>query len=116
MHLCPYPYLTSKVYISTQDLQIGYTEAILLMIINESSMETIYCKKLQSNQPALPFAPLKGEIGIRIQHEISKPAWQQWLIKQTKLINEYKLDPLDPKAVQFLREEMEDYLFEDSET
>lgn len=100
----------------THWLQFLFTEAILLMIINESSMEIIYCKKLQSDQPALSSAPLKGEIGTKILHEISKPAWQQWLIKQTKLINEYKLDPLDPKAVQFLREEMEDYLFEKNET
>jgi len=35
----------------------------------------------------------------------------QWLAHQTMLINEYRLNPLDPKARQFLGGEMEKFLF-----
>ncbi|MCP8352579.1 oxidative damage protection protein [Candidatus Synchoanobacter obligatus] len=72
----------------------------------------IYCKKLKQNLPQLAFLPFPGDMGARIQQNISAEAWQQWLIQQTKLINEYRMDPMSEKTQQFLREEMESFLFE----
>lgn len=74
-------------------------------------MESIYCQKMKTKQPALNRAPFNGELGERILNNISAPAWAEWLIQQTKIINEYKLDPLDPKAVQLLHDEMICFLF-----
>ncbi len=71
----------------------------------------IHCAKLGTDAEGLDFAPWPGPLGQRIYAEISKPAWQQWLAHQTMLINEYRLNPLDPKARQFLSAEMEKYLF-----
>ena len=34
-----------------------------------------------------------------------------WLSHQTMLINEYRLTPIEPKARQFLEEEMEKFFF-----
>ena len=72
---------------------------------------TIHCSKLGTDAEGLDFAPWPGPLGQRIYAEISKPAWQQWLAHQTMLINEYRLNPLDPKARQFLGTEMEKFLF-----
>ncbi|WP_449429131.1 oxidative damage protection protein [Rhodanobacter umsongensis] len=72
---------------------------------------TIHCTKLGTDAEGLDFAPWPGPLGQRIYAEISKPAWQQWLAHQTTLINEYRLNPLDPKARKFLAEEMEKFLF-----
>lgn len=72
---------------------------------------TIHCAKLGIDAEGLDFAPWPGPLGQRIYAEISKPAWQQWLTHQTMLINEYRLNPLDPKARQFLTGEMEKYFF-----
>lgn len=72
---------------------------------------TIHCAKLGIDAEGLDFAPWPGPLGQRIFAEISKPAWQQWLAHQTMLINEYRLNPLDPKARQFLGGEMEKFLF-----
>lgn len=71
----------------------------------------IHCAKLGIEAEGLDFAPWPGPLGQRIFAEISKPAWQQWLAHQTMLINEYRLNPLDPKARQFLGGEMEKFLF-----
>jgi Fe-S cluster biosynthesis and repair protein YggX len=68
--------------------------------------DTIYCQKLQATQPKLTNPPFPGEMGLMIQNTISQPAWKEWLIQQTKIINEYRLDPMDPKAQKFLTEEM----------
>jgi len=72
---------------------------------------TIHCAKLGIDAEGLDFAPWPGPLGQRIYAEISKPAWQQWLNHQTMLINEYRLNPLDPKSRQFLGGEMEKFLF-----
>ena len=71
----------------------------------------MYCTKLKSEQPALSYQPVPGEIGERIWREISQTAWDMWLVHQTKIINEYRLDLLDSKAQEFLLDELEDFLF-----
>ena len=72
--------------------------------------DLIYCHKLKAMHPKLTFAPFPGELGQQVLAQISQTAWQQWLIQQTKIINEYRLDPMDPKALQLLQEEMLSYL------
>jgi Fe-S cluster biosynthesis and repair protein YggX len=72
---------------------------------------TVHCSKLGHDADGLDFAPWPGPLGQRIYSEISKAAWQQWLAHQTTLINEYRLNPLDPKSRSFLAAEMEKFLF-----
>ena len=73
---------------------------------------TVHCSKLGIDAEGLDFAPWPGALGQRIYAEISRPAWQQWLAHQTMLINENRLNPLDPGARSFLAREMEKFLFE----
>ena len=72
---------------------------------------TVNCVVLGREAEGLDRAPYPGELGQRIYEQVSKQAWQQWLAHQTMLINEYRLNPLDPKARQFLETEMEKFLF-----
>jgi len=72
---------------------------------------TIFCSYLKREADGLDRIPYPGEIGKRIFENISKEAWQQWLRHQTMLMNEYRLSPIEPKARQFLVEEMEKFLF-----
>ncbi len=60
----------------------------------------------------LEAAPFPGEKGQEIYEKISKQAWQEWLNKQTMLINECRLASYDPKARAFLAEERKKFLFE----
>ena len=73
---------------------------------------TVYCVKLQREAEGLSHAPWPGELGKRIYAEVSRQAWNEWLVHQTTLINEYRLNPLDPKARTFLAGELEKFLFE----
>lgn len=73
---------------------------------------TVHCKKLGIEAPALPRAPYPGAIGQRILAEISQPAWADWLKHQTMVINENRLNPLDPTARKRLEAEMLRFLFE----
>lgn len=72
----------------------------------------IFCHKLQKEAPGLTRAPYPGPLGQRIFDSISMEAWQLWLKHQTLLINENRLNVLDPKSRSFLEIEMEKFLFE----
>lgn len=72
---------------------------------------TVHCVKLDREAEGLDFAPWPGELGKRIYDEISREAWNQWMAHQTTLINENRINPLDPKARDFLATEMRKFLF-----
>ena len=72
---------------------------------------TVHCAKLGREAEGLDLPPYPGPLGKRIYESISKEAWQQWIGRQTMLINEYRLTPVDPKARKFLEEQMEAFLF-----
>jgi Fe-S cluster biosynthesis and repair protein YggX len=76
---------------------------------------TVKCAKLGKELEGLERAPLPGPVGERIYEHVSKEAWQQWLRQQTILINEYRLSVIDPKAREFLEEQMLKFLFEGDE-
>lgn len=73
----------------------------------------VFCHKLQKEAEGLEFAPYPGELGQRIVEHISKEAWQAWLDRQTMLINEHRLNMLEPNARKYLEKQMEAFLFGD---
>ncbi len=72
---------------------------------------TVNCAYLGREAEGMAAPPYPGELGQRIYENISREAWQAWLKHQTMLINEYRLNALDPKARTMLREEMEKFFF-----
>jgi Fe-S cluster biosynthesis and repair protein YggX len=72
---------------------------------------TVFCQKLQIEAPGLPFQTWPGELGKRIYENISQQGWDQWVNHQTMLINEYRLNPMDPKAKEMIVGELEKFLF-----
>lgn len=71
----------------------------------------VFCQKLQKEAPALLTPPFPGDLGEKILQNISETAWNMWLTQQTMLINEYRLNLIDPKARSFLKQEMQNFLF-----
>ena len=72
---------------------------------------TVFCQKLNKEAPGLDFQTWPGELGKRVFENISQEAWAQWINHQTMLINEYRLNPMDPKAKELITNEMEKFLF-----
>ena len=71
----------------------------------------VQCALLKVEAPGLERPPFPGALGQRIYEQVSKEAWERWLAHQTMLINEYRLTPFEPKARQFLTQELEKFLF-----
>ncbi|VAY02307.1 putative Fe(2+)-trafficking protein [Arsenophonus endosymbiont of Aleurodicus dispersus] len=71
----------------------------------------IFCMFLQREAKGLDFILYPGEIGKYIFNQISKEAWEQWISKQTILINEKKLSTLNYQDRKLLEQEMIKFLF-----
>ncbi|CAB1370443.1 oxidative damage protection protein [Denitratisoma oestradiolicum] len=71
----------------------------------------VNCIKLGREAEGLDFPPLPGELGKRIYENVSKEAWQQWTRLQTMLINENRLSLADPRARQYLQEQVTKHFF-----
>lgn len=71
----------------------------------------VKCVKLGKEAEGLDFPTYPGELGKKIFNNVSKEAWQMWMGHQTMIINEYRVNPLDPKARKFVEGEMEKFFF-----
>lgn len=76
---------------------------------------TVFCQNLQKEAEGLGFQLYPGEIGKRIFDNISKEAFSNWQKKQTMLINEKKMNMMNPDDRAFLESAMIGYLFEGKE-
>jgi Fe-S cluster biosynthesis and repair protein YggX len=71
----------------------------------------VKCVKLGKEAEGLDYPTYPGELGKRIWESVSKEAWKLWLAHQTMLMNEYRINPMDPKARKMIEGEMEKYFF-----
>ena len=73
----------------------------------------VNCVILGKEAEALNKAPYPGELGQRILENVSKQGWMKWMGQQTILINEHRINVVDPKGREFLEEQMERFFFGD---
>lgn len=73
----------------------------------------VHCVKLGKEAPGLKFPPFPNELGKRIYDNVSREAWDGWLRYQTMIINENRLSLADPRARQYITQQMENYFFGD---
>ncbi|KFZ28951.1 iron transporter [Pseudidiomarina atlantica] len=73
---------------------------------------TVFCQYLKQEAEGLDFQLYPGELGQKIFENISKQAWGEWQKKQTMLINEKRLNMMDPNDRAFLEQQMTAFLFE----
>jgi Fe-S cluster biosynthesis and repair protein YggX len=78
-----------------------------------SSEFEIQCHRCGGPGTRLPSPPFKGERGLRIQENICRSCWADWLKHQTALINHYGLDPREASARDFLYGQIDQVLLGD---
>ena len=71
----------------------------------------VHCVKLGKEAPGMKFLPFPNELGKRIYNNVSQEAWDGWLRYQTMIINENRLSLADPRARQYITQQMENYFF-----
>jgi len=73
-------------------------------------MADVTCRRCGTTRAGLPGPPLPGPQGAEVQREICAVCWQEWKGMQVKLINEYRLSPLDKQHFEFLMTQMRTFL------
>lgn len=81
------------------------------MAREEKTIVVVQCALLDEELPALSKPPFPGELGERIYNEISSYAYKMWNERATLLINHYGLNMADPRAQEFLFQQMEEFFF-----
>jgi len=71
----------------------------------------VKCVKFGRELPGLDRVPWKGEIGKRVYENVSKDAWKLWLEHSKMIMNEYRLNPLDPNSQKIMEEQLEQFFF-----
>ena len=71
--------------------------------------DTVFCKKLQKDLPAMTVPPMPGPKGKELMETVSQEAWEAWKSHQTTLINEKHLDLSQANARSWLLKQMEKF-------
>ena len=78
---------------------------------------TVNCVKFGRELPGMESPPYPGELGQRIYDNVSQDGWDAWMQHSVILINHYGLSFADPRARDFMKEQMEEFFFgEDAQT
>ena len=71
----------------------------------------VKCVKFGKEMPGLDRAPWAGELGKKVFENVSKEAWKMWIEYSKMLMNEYRLNPMDPQSHKIMEEQMEQFFF-----
>jgi len=71
---------------------------------------TITCSRCETATDAMPEPPVPTSLGREVQERVCRDCWQAWLRTQVILINEYRLNLVDPEARRHLEVQMRAFL------
>ena len=71
----------------------------------------VKCVKFGKEMPGLDRVPWKGDLGKRVYEQVSKEAWKMWIEHSKMVMNEFRLNPLDPNSQKVMEEQMEQFFF-----
>jgi Fe-S cluster biosynthesis and repair protein YggX/rhodanese-related sulfurtransferase len=73
----------------------------------------VHCVRFDKDLPGLKRRPMPGALGERIFAEVSAEAWEAWAEHAKMLINEYRLNPSDPRSQDLLMQQCEAFFWGD---
>jgi Fe-S cluster biosynthesis and repair protein YggX len=70
----------------------------------------IVCNRCGQDSDAMTQPPMPGALGGEIREKICPACWREWLGAQVMLINEYRINLMDPEARKTLEAQMRTFL------
>lgn len=77
----------------------------------EPARRKVFCVKFQREMPGLDEPPFDTEFGQRIYENVSREAWEMWGEYGKMILNEYRLNPANPRDQEVLVQHMEEFFF-----
>ena len=72
---------------------------------------TVHCARCgRPDAPALSRPPLPGKTGQEIRQKVCADCWNEWQKMEVMVINELRLNFMDPKAASVLHQKLREFL------
>lgn len=71
----------------------------------------VHCVKLGVELEGLDRAPIPGELGKKVFENISKQAWKMFEDHFKMVMNEYRLNLMDPRTDEIFQQQVREFLF-----
>lgn len=78
-------------------------------------MKTVVCSRCRQQRTAIEEVPYSGALGEQIQQRVCEPCWAEWQQAEVIVINELRLDFMDPRSHDILVQHMREFLGLDGE-
>lgn len=72
--------------------------------------ETVTCRRCGQERAGLARPPLPGDEGVEIQSQVCAGCWTEWQQMEVMVINELRLNFMDPEAQETLTRHMREFL------
>lgn len=72
---------------------------------------TVHCSRCGREAPALEAAPVGGDLGEEVLRRTCRDCWLEWRDMEVKVINELRLNFMDPQAEATLHAHLRAFLF-----
>ncbi len=82
------------------DESCGPTNPVAPSTPAKPGQRVVHCVKFDKDMPGLERIPWKGDLGKRVYENVSADAWKLWIEYSKMLMNEYRLNPLDPAVAE----------------
>ena len=76
----------------------------------EPAAVTVECVRCERTAPGATGVFYGGEVGERIRSQICADCWAEWQQQEVMVINELRLNFMDPKSQDILAQQMRDFL------
>ena len=71
---------------------------------------TVSCVRCGHQAPALTTAPQPGPAGEEVRTKICADCWAEWQRAEVMVINELRLNFMDPRSLEILEHHMREFL------
>ena len=76
-------------------------------------MAEVTCRRCGQTREGLARAPMPGPLGATIRATVCPDCWKEWEAAEVMVINELRLNFMDPAAQQTLERQMREFLLLD---
>lgn len=77
---------------------------------NSATVACPHCGRAEA--PALARPPMPGKFGQEIREKVCADCWSDWQKMEVMVINELRLNFMDPQAQETLNKHMREFLFQ----
>lgn len=77
---------------------------------NAVAQDLVFCKRARKWAPPAQNVPWGGKLGEEIRANVCEETWNEWLNMEVMVINELRLNFMDPKSQDILIGHMREFL------